>query len=273
MKVNIFIDGTWLFKVQDKVLKKARIASEAHKPISIDFNKLSNLILKHVKDNGHQDCDGFGERHCCISVLQLPNDLDTWKNKKVWEIDGSNKTNNYILRPEDVKRTRTNSHARKRFAERAIKSGFENSSVLTPNLKAWMVQRLSNGTFQEKQVDTTVVALLVKSAITKSEEIHVVIAGDADILPAIKIAYPEFSKKIMIVTTHPDELKAEHRQSSYSYQQEDFEIPALYLQDHVKDIMEGNAVQCPNCHGIFVETRNLPKGRRSYCHACESERT
>ncbi len=272
MKLNIFIDGSWLFKVQNGVLKSKRIRSQGAKPVFIDFSKLSNLILKHVQANGFPYCKEFGERHCCISVLTLPGNLDTWEGKKISELNRHLKNNNYVVNKSDLDKVKKNCFVRDNFARSAVSAGFEANSIIRPELKPWMIENLSKGRFQEKQVDTTVVALLVKSAITKQGDVHAIIAGDADILPAIKIAYPEFSENILIATTHPDELKAEHRQTSFTYQEEEFNIPALYLQDYVKEIINGEVIECSNCHYLFEPKRLMNPKKRVYCPDCESTR-
>ena len=49
--------------------------------------------------------------------------------------------------------------------------------------------------YQEKQVDTTVVALLVRDAIEHPDDCFALVAGDADILPAIQVAYPNYTMR------------------------------------------------------------------------------
>lgn len=272
MKLNIFIDGSWLFKVQDGVLKGKRIRSERDKPVFVDFTKLSNLILSHIQNHGFPYCKEYGERHCCISVLTCPANIDTWEGKKICDLNRYQKNNHYVITKENLEKVKKNCYVRDNFARSAVSAGFEANSIIRPELKPWMIENLARGRFQEKQVDTTVVALLVKSAITKRDDVHAIVTGDADILPAIKIAYPEYSKNILVVTTHPDELKAEHRQTSFTYQEEEFEIPALYIQDHVKDIILGDILECANCHGLYEPTRPINTKRRNYCRDCELTR-
>lgn len=254
-------------------MKSKRIKSEKNLPVLIDFGKLSNLILKHVQDNGFSECKDMGSRHCCISVFNLPKNMASWENKRICDLSPYLKTNKFKITKDDLDEVEKNCSTREKFARNAVASGYQKESIIRPDLKPWMVEKLSKNIYQEKQVDTTVVALLVASATTKPDEIHAIIAGDADILPAIKIAYPTYSKNILVVTTHPDELKAENRQTSFSYQDEDFDIPALYLQDHVESIMKGNAVKCVDCGGVFEARRLISSRRRNHCPDCEKERT
>lgn len=141
-------------------------------------------------------------------------------------------------------------------------------------MKGWILKRLREETYQEKQVDPTVVALLVRSAITQPDDFHVVITGDADMLPAIKVAYPKYSENVFIATTHPDELKAEHRQTSFSYSNLEFKIPPLYLQDNVASIMRGDHVYtCAHCHKAFARQKPIPMKARPCCKPCDARRT
>lgn len=71
---------------------------------------------------------------------------------------------------------------------------------------------------------TTVVAMLVKYAITHQGDYFAILAGDADILPAINIAYPEFTNNVCLVTTHPDEM--DHSPESVKFRQKSMAISA-----------------------------------------------
>jgi rRNA maturation endonuclease Nob1 len=132
-----------------------------------------------------------------------------------------------------------------------------------------MINRLINRTYQEKQVDTTVVALLVKAAIRKRNDTFAIIAGDVDILPAIKIACPEFTRNLLLVTTHPDEIQEAHRQSSYTLAQFNFDIAPLYLQQHVIDLIDGpNTYTCAECGKIFTTLNPIHGLKQTFCKIC-----
>ena len=109
--------------------------------------------------------------------------------------------------------------------------------------------------YQEKQVDTTVVALLVRDAIEHPDDCFALVAGDADILPAIQVAYPSYTKNVFPVLTSPNERDGRNRQTSFKYSQYNFQIDTLVLQNHVGDIMAGNVYKCTECHKYFT-TRN-----------------
>jgi hypothetical protein len=141
-------------------------------------------------------------------------------------------------------------------------------------MKGWILEKLRSKRYQEKQVDATVVALLVRSAITRPEDVHVVITGDADVLPAIKVAYPEYSKNVFIATTHPDELTAERRQTSFSLSNFDFEISPYYLQEHAEILMQGEHVYlCAHCNKVFSRPKPVPAKARPCCAPCHAKRT
>lgn len=275
MKLNIYIDGSWLFRTQAGVLANARIDSDNKKPVYIDFAKLSDVILKHVQVNGFEECLDYGERHCCISVFNVPSGIESkWENKKICDLQPNLKSNKFEIKKNHLDQAIKNCKYRDNFSRNAIIAGFDPKSVIRPDLKPWMIEKLVTGNFQEKQVDTTLVALIVSSAITRPDELHAVVAGDADILPAIQLAYPKFSENVFMVTTHPDELKAEHRQSSFSYQNTDFKIEALYLQDHVKEIaLSSNLIECQSCRKLFEFTGKIDAKKRTYCTDCNSKRT
>lgn len=72
-----------------------------------------------------------------------------------------------------------------------------------------------------------------------------------------------------VATSHPDELSAEHRHTSYSIHNFDFRIDTYYFQDHIKEIVFGNhAYNCANCYRIFTTFNEVPKKNRPYCTEC-----
>lgn len=141
-------------------------------------------------------------------------------------------------------------------------------------MKGWILEKLRAKRYQEKQVDATVVALLVRSAITGPEDVHVVITGDADVLPAIRVAYPEYSRNVLVATTHPDELAAERRQTSFSLSHFQFDIPPVYLQDNaIKLIAGAHVYSCAHCAKVFTRPKPIPKNARACCVPCNAKRT
>ncbi len=260
-QLNIFIDGSWLFKQCAPEKTLAAHTEWPDKAFGLDFEKLNTALLKHSA-NARPHCDTLGERYLATSVFTLPDNFDEWPAE--YE----------DVTAEDIARTRKSVHARERFVAAAADCGYSRDAVYRPKMKGWILRRLRERTYEEKQVDATVVALLVRSAITRPDDFHVVITGDADILPAIRVAYPEYSENVFIATTHPDELKAEHRQTSFSYSNLDFKIPPLYLQDEVATVMRGeNVYTCMHCHKAFARLKPIPAKARPCCKPCDALRT
>ncbi|OHD55183.1 MAG: hypothetical protein A2014_00100 [Spirochaetes bacterium GWF1_49_6] len=260
-RLNIFIDGSWLFKIcgPGKVLASRTVFPT--RSFSIDFSKLNSLLLSHVKKY-NEKCKDFGDLYYVTSIFQLPPEIDDWPTYY-----------DYITE-ESIIIIKKNIYAREMVARNAVASGYKNDSIFHPLLRDYMIPKIKDKRFQEKQVDTSVVALLVRSAILNPEDYHVVITGDSDILPSIQIAYPEYSKNVFIATSHPDELDSQHRQTSFSLSNFLFEIEAIYFQDFIKDIIYADfAYKCDNCNKVFTTVHEIDHRRRAYCTTCASTRT
>jgi hypothetical protein len=260
-KLNIFIDGSWLFRAccPDQVLSTRTIFPS--NKFNIDFTKLSDTLLQFV-NNVDKNCIELGSKYFATCIFKLPDDIDNWPNEDP----------DFVV--EDIERIKRNVISRRAFSQNAIDSGFSKDAIYEPELKGYILKKLNRRQYAEKQVDTAVVALTVKSAILGRDDFHAVITGDADIIPAIKVAYPQYSENVFIVTTHPDELKAQFRQSAWSLTDFTFKIPPFYLQDHVTEILHGNNVyECANCHLVFSNPAPIPTRARPYCAKCYKTRT
>jgi hypothetical protein len=259
-KLNIFIDGTWLFRVcqADGVLaNKTEYNTQSFK---LDFSALSNSLLNHLEKLGRSA--EIGDRYIATSIFTLPSEINDWPSQ------------NSDITSADIERVARGANARNFLVQNAVQAGYLEDAVYRPRLRPFMIEKLKNRTFQEKQVDASVIALLVRSAITKPDDFHAFVTGDSDMLPAIKIAYPEYSRNVILVTTHPDELRADHRQTSFSYTDFEFDITPYFLQDNVLDIIHGqNTYECGNCRKVFVRNKPVPKGKRPYCTNCHLTRT
>lgn len=264
MKLNIFIDGTWLFNVCNP---GGVLASKTIFPASkfdINFNKLNQAILRHLNNN-KISCSDFGELILSTSIFDIPPDIDMWPTIHPGMT---------IKHVGKVKRTVS---YRTDFSNKALSAGYNPNTIYKPQLKPYHLYNIINDEHQEKQVDATVVALLVKSAIVSSyekrDEFHAVITGDSDIIPAIQAAYPQFTKNVLVVTTRPDNIRQDWRQSSFSLSNVTTEVPVLYLQDIVNEIMAGNFVYtCENCNKVF-SNRNPKRSITAYCPLCRAQVT
>ena len=260
-QLNVFVDGSWLFKACGPETALAAATEWPERAFRLDFSRLDQALLGYAGE-ASPSCVALGERFISTSIFALPEDFDDWPAEY-----GS-------FTEDDIARTRRGVDARQHFVDGALAAGYSSRAVYHPRMKGWMLERLRTGQFQEKQVDATVVALLVRSAITCPDDVHVVITGDADVLPAIRVAYPEYSKNVVVATTHPDELLAERRQTSFSLGNFQFEIPPFFLQDHVADIMAGEHVYtCAHCHKVFQRSAPVPVNARPCCLPCHQTRT
>lgn len=252
-KLHVFIDGTWLFKVvEGHVFDRFLYAPQN---FDIDFNKLNNLMLSHIAKQ-RPDCTEFGKLYFVTSLFELPSDFDTWAGRRITNIYGGQTV---TIIPNNIEKTKKNVRDRTSFADNAVAAGYDASCIYRVPLQEWMMLNLIHPElkYQEKQVDTTVVALLVKEAITNPNDCFALVAGDSDILPAIHIAYPNYTRNVFPVLTSPDEQDGRNRQTSFKYSQYNFDINTLVLQSHVKDIMKGNVYQCTNCHKFFVTKKPI----------------
>lgn len=260
-QLHVFVDGTWLFRIcaAGKVL--ATKTENGDRNFSLDFDRLNEALLAHVRENDNA-CTRLGERYLSTSVFEVPATVDEWPEQ------------DFDITTEAVQKVKRGTFARDMFARHAIAAGYQETAIFRVPLRPYMLEKVAMGKYQEKQVDTTVVALLVRSAITQADDYHVVLTGDSDILPAIRVAYPEYTRNVVIATSHPDELSAEHRHTSFSLNNFDFNIPPFFFQDHIADIIHGeNVYHCGECHKVFTRPNPLPNRARPYCCGCRAMRS
>jgi hypothetical protein len=259
-KLHVFIDGSWLFKIGSPEGVLASKTDRPTKPFSMDFKKLNQALLSHVSDFD-PECQELGDLYYATSVFNIPEDIDEWP------------TSFPDITSEQVEIVKKNVYARNLVAQNAIDAGYKEDAIYHPKLRGYIVKRLFEKTYQEKQVDASVVALLVRSAIINPDDYHVVITGDSDILPAIQVAYPEYSENVFVATSHPDELSADHRHTSYSIHNFEFKIDSFYFQDHIVDLIHGNnAYNCGQCNKVFTTFNPVPHQNRPYCSNCRAQR-
>lgn len=260
MKLHVFVDGTWLFRACSKGKVLSSKTETPDKQFNLDFEKLNKTMCDYIESIVNCKID-MGDCYISTSILEIPLNIDDLPLHEP------------KITIEMIEKFKKGVFARNVFVDNAVKKSiYKDTAIFRPSLKSWMVPKIANGTFQEKQVDTTVVALLVKYAFEHPNDYHAVLTGDSDILPAIRVAYPEYTRNVVVVSTDPDELKAECRQSSFSINSFKFAIPPLFLQDHVEDIVYGEYIyKCKECNKIFIRER--PVNRRPYCKKCEKLRT
>lgn len=272
-KLHVYIDGTWFFKVVTGDVLKRYVSDPYKRYFKIDFNKLNRLMLDHISQF-RPECTELGNLYFVTSLFTLPEDFDSWENRCIVNPYGGQ---SITITSENITITRNSINERSKFAESAIKAGYDPQCVFKIELREWMLLNLIHPElrYQEKQVDTTVVALLVRDTIEYKNDCFALVAGDADILPAIQVAYPSYTHNVFPVLTSPDELECKNRQTSFKYAQYNFEINTLVLQNHVGKIMAGNVYQCAQCHSYFttltpIEASKLASGaKQPYCKVCK----
>jgi hypothetical protein len=254
-QLNVFIDGTWLLVQCAAGQSLANATERPDERFPLDFTKLNSQLLQHVRETGGE-CERIGESYIATSIFALPADFDDWPNR----FDDITET--------AVEKTRRAVYAREAFVKDAVRAGYSAEAVFRPPIKDYILKKLEDKRYQEKQVDTAVVALLVRAAITRAGDFHALITGDSDILPAIKVAYPQFTENVFVVTTHPDELNPRHRQTAFSLIEFDFRIGPFYMQmkDNAEKLMSGDHVhRCEECGKVFVLGGPLPRHSRPRC--------
>lgn len=197
-KLNVFIDGTWLLVQCAAGGSLANATGTPDRRFPLDFAKLNAALVEHVRATG-RTCDSVGDSYISTSIFSLLEDFDAWPSQ--FE----------DITTEQIEKTRKAVAAREAFVKSAVEAGYRLDAVFRPPIRDYIIRLLAEQKYRERQVDTTVVALLVRSAITRTNDFHAVITGDSDILPAVRVAYPEFTRNVFVATTHPDEMNPRHR--------------------------------------------------------------
>lgn len=253
--LNVFVDGTWLLHQCGAGASLSNATDQPNSRFLLDFTKLNTALLGHVRQSGGT-CDGIGECYISTSIFALPPDFDDWPNQ--FE----------DITSEQIEKTRRAVTLREDFVAKAVAAGYRTDAVYRPPIKDYIIRKLAEKTYREKQVDTSVVALLVRSAITKTGDYHTVIAGDIDILPAVRVAYPEFTRNVFLTTTHPDELNPGHRQAAFSLVDFAFEVEPFFMQnkENAQQILRGvHVYRCEECGLVFSLPRPVPRAQRPRC--------
>lgn len=124
-------------------------------------------------------------------------------------------------------------------------------------------------------VDTSVVARLVEQAVGDHERLHVVVSGDLDMLPAVKTVVPDYTDKVVLASTHPDQYVRGEAQSAFRLAQFPFRYEPIYLERMVDRIVGGDYIyRCsnPRCNRLFVRQRPIPRGANPLCKPCSEAR-
>ncbi len=256
-RLNVYVDGPWLFKVCAPGGVLAAHMEYENQAVPLDFTRLDMILLDHAMAHD-PDCTELGERYLCMSIFTLPPDFDTWP------------TRHSGVQYEHIERTKRLIFARSRFIKSATDAGYTHYNPGRQMLEPWILRLLVDDqkTYHEKEVDGTIIALLVEAATEVPADQHCVITGDADFLAAARATKNGSNRNVILATTRPDKTKAEHRQSSNRLNNFPFRIRPVYLEDDLMEIVKGRYVyECSRCQ--FVCPRDDSPPRHSpCCHAC-----
>ena len=256
MALNVFIDGTWLLVQCAAGGSMANATDQPDRRFPFDFVKLNQALLRHVQIVDAA-CAAIGESYISTSLFALPRDFDDWPNRYD------------AVTAESVEKVRRAVAARDAFIRQAEAAGYLLDAVYRPPIRDYIIRRLAERKYQEKQVDTSVVALLVRSAITRGNDYHALVTGDADILPAIRVAYPQFTRNVFIATTHPDEMNPRHRQTAFALVDFAFNVHPFFMQnrDNAVQLIQGqHAYRCEECGCVFTTRQPFPQRSRPRCN-------
>lgn len=255
-RLHIFIDGSWLYKVCAPERALASKVEFRDRRFRLNFARLCSALLAHAASYD-RSCDEVGDKFLSTSIFSIPENLSEWPYER------ENVT------PLDVAAIIGSVKARERFVRGALATGFDPSAVHRPLLRGWMIEQLRNHRFQEKQVDATVVALLVRSAMMNPLDYHVIVTGDADMLPAVRLTQKSCSENVFVATIQPTRFGGGARGGSFALADFDYRIAPYYLDEHVDAIADGEHVYtCDTCGRVFSRAEPLYKKQKRRCSLC-----
>ncbi|SFU40005.1 zinc ribbon domain-containing protein [Alicyclobacillus macrosporangiidus] len=250
-KFNVFIDGTWLFRICKATGILAAKTENPNEHFRIDFEKLTKFIERQLGQF-------YGRPFEPAELMLFTSIIDVSKADPSWG---------------DLTRISNGSYARSQFVYSASQAGYDVSNVFSIPLKQWMIRAIENDTYEEKMVDTTLVATLVERTIKNPNFVQVIIAGDLDILPGIKTVIPNYSENVVLVSSHPEQFDINNQTSSFHLHSFEFKYGPIYLENYLIDIMVGNyTYKCHHCGKVFARWREIPRHHNPLCGKCLTER-
>ncbi len=227
MLFNAYIDGSWLFR---QCGPNGLLANQTEYPENVfrlDFGRLLSVFGGHLSRSLGGEVADPAELFLYTAIFVIPSEPDP-----KWG---------------DISFIESNSHTRRMFADSAVAAGFHDEGIFDVPLRGWIVEKLRDRRYQEKMVDTSVVARIVEQSIRYPDRLHVLVSGDTDMVPAISTVVPEYTETIVLATTHPDQYNPLDAQSSFRLNSFDFRVPPLYLERHTMELAQGDFVyRCSN---------------------------
>jgi hypothetical protein len=260
MKFNVYIDGTWLFYqcAPGNILANRMEFPDNRFPL--DFSRLletfrGQLTERVAATGGEPAALDTGSLYFYTAIFDIP---DTPEPE--WP---------------DIDEVRRNAEARWRFASGALNAGFDREGIFKVPLRLWIIERLRERRYQEKMVDTSVVARLVEQSIADPERLHLLVSGDLDMLPAIRTVVPDYTDRVVLACTHPDQYNRGEAQSAFRLAHFGFRYDPIFLERSIEGILGGDHVyRCsnPRCSRFFVRPRPVPRGANPICKPCSDTR-
>jgi hypothetical protein len=254
LNFNVYIDGTWLYNqcLPERIL--ANRMEFPDKTFELDFGRLLEAFCVELGDRVRAEGGEpptVGSLYFYTAIFDIPDEPD----------------------PEwpDVSSLRRSVAARQRFADKAVAADFSPDGIYRVPLRTWIIEELRERRYQEKMVDTSLVARLVEQTIADPQRLHLVVTGDTDIVPAIQTVVPDYADTVVLACTHPDQYNPGEAQSSFRLAQFPFRYEPIYLEQLIERIAAGdNVYQCsnPRCNSFFVRERPVPSAANPVCHPC-----
>ena len=202
MKFNVFVDGSWLFKICGANKALSQRTYQKDRNFNLDFNKL----IKLIQDKLIKSFEIFSIEKGDFYLFSAIFDYEENQIRK-WHTENNEHLKNIKDIDAFIEKFKRNVNARETFIKSSENAGFDISGVHNVTLKPWMCKALNEFRYQEKMADTSMVARLVEHTLIGLTEtdIQVVVAGDLDILPGIKTIIPDYTKKLILVTITPEQ--------------------------------------------------------------------
>lgn len=238
-KCHVYIDGSWLYKQCSGkgVLGKRTVYGK----IFLDYRKLIELIVNEVGKATGESVSAGEELHYFTSVIK---DIPASSNIKIEGEDYS------------LEQIRSRSKTALETMTKVVQGGVTVTNFEI-GFRPWMAKAIAEGSYQEKMVDTAIVAKFVINSLKEeySSDYHAILSGDLDMLAAFEEVLMEVdpSLKILLVTIDPVQWDQKDSQVSKDLAQfEHFAIPSILLDRFIPEIMQGdNVLQCQGCSKYF----------------------
>lgn len=227
-KLNLFADGSWLFKACRPGGYLALRTENPEMRFKLDFNKFVLCIRNHISNIANDEII-YSKKYIASSIFDTVNTsvpIDEWPIR----FSGITK--------EMIENFIKNITARTRFISNAEKyGGFEydsNNEILNPRiLKQWSEEK-----YREKLVDTKVaIALMQCIGEHKNNEYYAVVTGDKDLLPALQAKYPDYTKNVLLITTSPDSVAGISSHELVDFVDDKFRLTPFLLDEHIDSFL------------------------------------